>query len=363
MNAEMEVFLKPNKLFENINFSELDFSKINPNTFSLKQGNVISKQDLQEKFFFLVEGEIHFYGEKKIILKENDFFPFSFLLEEEQKGKAVARYDSFLFSIDKQELILLVEQNPKIKENILKLVNSVSEGGKETEKSTTKEIEKTEIEYQFDSRKAARLISKAMKESANVCSRELEFLISQNEIQKSNQRLQKLQIHAKSIYHSVRNSSLFLEVDNDFEFTKVDFNSTIESFKTKFLTENTDLLSEIELNLGKTCSVKIDTKKIYEAIFQIIKNSSESSLSPLVEITTNLDAGKAEIFIKDFGSGIKDENVRLIFDPFTTFQKENHIGLGLAIADKIIEKHNGKLAVKSTSENGTIISIVLPIAN
>ncbi len=362
MNAEIDVFLKPNKLFENINFSELDFSKINPHSFSLKQGIVISKQDLQEKFFFLVEGEIHFYGKKKIIFKENDFFPFSFLLEEEQNEKAVARYDSFLLSIENKELILLAEQNSKIKENTLKLDNSVSEVKKEAEKSTTKEIVKTEIRYQFNSTKAAMLISKAMKEPANLCFQELEFLLNQNEIKNPTETLQKLQIHTKAIYHSVRNSSLFLEIDNEFNFDKVDFNSTIESFKTKFLTENADFPTEIKLNLGKSCSVNIDTKKMYEAIFQIIKNSSESSLSQLVEITTNLISGNAELFIKDFGNGIKEENIRLIFDPFTTFQKENHIGLGLAIADKIIEKHNGRLAVKSTSENGTTISIVLPIA-
>ena len=66
------------------------------------------------------------------------------------------------------------------------------------------------------------------------------------------------------------------------------------------------------------------------------------------------------ITITDPGCGFDPRNQKEVFEPFYT-TKENGTGIGLTIAKKIIEDHNGKIELKSDKEIGTVVSITLPI--
>jgi signal transduction histidine kinase/CheY-like chemotaxis protein len=67
-----------------------------------------------------------------------------------------------------------------------------------------------------------------------------------------------------------------------------------------------------------------------------------------------------EIEVRDTGSGIPDEIVERVFDPFFSTKGEGGNGLGLAIAKEIVERHGGALAVHSVAEQGTTFSVTLP---
>ena len=59
--------------------------------------------------------------------------------------------------------------------------------------------------------------------------------------------------------------------------------------------------------------------------------------------------------------GISKENLKRIFEPFFTTKKSGQgTGLGLAISRGIIEKHKGKIVVKSALNKGTEVNISLP---
>ncbi|MEA3431360.1 MAG: PAS domain S-box protein [candidate division WOR-3 bacterium] len=75
-----------------------------------------------------------------------------------------------------------------------------------------------------------------------------------------------------------------------------------------------------------------------------------------------LQKGKyVKISLKDQGTGIPEEHLPKIFDPyFTTKQKGS--GLGLATAYSIIQKHNGHIDVESELGVGTTFYIYLPIS-
>jgi signal transduction histidine kinase len=64
------------------------------------------------------------------------------------------------------------------------------------------------------------------------------------------------------------------------------------------------------------------------------------------------------IAFTDTGSGIPDERLQEIFEPFYT-TKNGNAGLGLAICYSIIEHHAGYLSVR-TSEQGTTFEVNLP---
>lgn len=65
--------------------------------------------------------------------------------------------------------------------------------------------------------------------------------------------------------------------------------------------------------------------------------------------------------VKDTGSGIDEENLRKIFDPyFSTKEKETGSGLGLYVAYGIIKAHNGHIEVTSKINDGTRFDVYLP---
>ena len=69
---------------------------------------------------------------------------------------------------------------------------------------------------------------------------------------------------------------------------------------------------------------------------------------------------RIEIRIADTGSGIREENLAHVFDPYFT-TKSSGTGLGLAIAHKIVEGHNGEIYPESGPGEGTTFIVSLPI--
>ena len=78
----------------------------------------------------------------------------------------------------------------------------------------------------------------------------------------------------------------------------------------------------------------------------------------------NIATGKKDDFIEveftDTGCGIPEENTKKLYDPFFT-TKARGIGLGLAVSQGIIERHNGSIEVKSEVGKGTTFVVKLPV--
>lgn len=81
----------------------------------------------------------------------------------------------------------------------------------------------------------------------------------------------------------------------------------------------------------------------------------------VISITTKADKTNAYITIADNGSGIDNDKLNKIFDPFyTTKPIGQGTGLGLAISKAIIEQHSGQIRVESQLNQGTTFYITLP---
>jgi two-component system sensor histidine kinase BaeS len=71
-----------------------------------------------------------------------------------------------------------------------------------------------------------------------------------------------------------------------------------------------------------------------------------------------------DVVIQDTGVGIAPENLPRIFDRFyrgEESQMAGGLGLGLSIARKILEYHQGEISVVSTIGEGTTFTVSLPI--
>lgn len=77
------------------------------------------------------------------------------------------------------------------------------------------------------------------------------------------------------------------------------------------------------------------------------------------------DNREATIQIEDSGSGITEEELDLIFDPFyrgTKSRREQGFGLGLSIVRSIMQAHNWNIEVHSKTGKGTVFSIHIPLS-
>jgi signal transduction histidine kinase len=69
-----------------------------------------------------------------------------------------------------------------------------------------------------------------------------------------------------------------------------------------------------------------------------------------------------QIAVRDNGPGLTAEQRQRIFEPFFT-TKTKGPGLGMAIAQRIVEAHGGQIAVGENSGPGAEILLLLPRAN
>lgn len=108
--------------------------------------------------------------------------------------------------------------------------------------------------------------------------------------------------------------------------------------------------------------VYCNANKIQQALISLLINSIEAMPNG-GKITVNLITEKSNVIIRiiDEGTGIADNDLPHIFDPFySTKTNSSGTGLGLAVAYGIIANHNGKIEVEKTSPEGTTFKIILP---
>ena len=95
-----------------------------------------------------------------------------------------------------------------------------------------------------------------------------------------------------------------------------------------------------------------------------LKYSSEKSK---ISIETTQSSSKVYIKVSNFGSGIAKEDIGQIFEHFyrgrNSIKNRSGYGMGLALAKEIVEHHNGRIDVKSTTGKLTIFTVVIPKSN
>jgi signal transduction histidine kinase len=81
-----------------------------------------------------------------------------------------------------------------------------------------------------------------------------------------------------------------------------------------------------------------------------------------ITVRTWNDDKNIYISISDTGSGIPEDKLSRIFEPFyTTKEVGSGTGLGLSIAYDIVKKHNGEIKIESKVGKGTKFTINIPV--
>jgi len=87
---------------------------------------------------------------------------------------------------------------------------------------------------------------------------------------------------------------------------------------------------------------RVRLEQVFVNLLQNALDAVEGQTEPKIEIRIEETASKVSIIIEDNGTGIKDEVIGEIFDPFVT-TKEDGLGIGLGIAQGIMSEFGGSL--------------------
>jgi signal transduction histidine kinase len=71
--------------------------------------------------------------------------------------------------------------------------------------------------------------------------------------------------------------------------------------------------------------------------------------------------GNVVVAVKDSGSGIREDNLPQLFEPFFT-TRSSGMGMGLAISSSIVEVHRGQIWASNNPDGGATFSFSLPPA-
>lgn len=146
------------------------------------------------------------------------------------------------------------------------------------------------------------------------------------------------------------------------ELKMTQLNDALDSTLT-ILQNKTKGRIEIVKSYGDLPLVECYPGQLNQVFLNILNNAIQAiPAQGKITIATRVSNNQVIVSIKDTGKGMTDEIKQHIFDPFfTTKQVGEGTGLGLSISYGIIEKHDGKIEVKSEPGAGTEFIILLPL--
>ncbi|MEL6823400.1 MAG: HAMP domain-containing sensor histidine kinase, partial [Calditrichota bacterium] len=163
--------------------------------------------------------------------------------------------------------------------------------------------------------------------------------------------------------------------DQQQNLSEMDLNVLVEQ-EYEFLLSDPDFRHGIARDL-QTCSESLPVNIVPAEIAQVLQNLVRNSLDalrgrpqPKVELSTGKEEGYAWFKVSDNGTGIPQDYLDRIFEPFFTTKpasgKERNgeptgTGLGLHICKSMIEAHQGSIQLDSKLNEGTSITVHLPL--
>jgi two-component system, sensor histidine kinase and response regulator len=153
------------------------------------------------------------------------------------------------------------------------------------------------------------------------------------------------------------------------------YSKTENSLLSVTLVDLEALLKHIAEDINCKRVLKVDALPMIEGnesqFYQLFKNLIENALKfvpagsqPEIEVYAKPMVGSpnfVDIYVKDAGIGIKEEDFKKIFDAFTRVSSAYEgSGIGLATCKKVVTNHKGKITVRSKFGEGTTFILSLP---
>ncbi|HJY63616.1 MAG TPA: PAS domain S-box protein [Ignavibacteria bacterium] len=138
--------------------------------------------------------------------------------------------------------------------------------------------------------------------------------------------------------------------------------NVLESIAPRCVENKINIVKHISKSIPK---VYVDKLRIENALMNFVSNALDAMPDGgdlTVKTFTDKINHSLNISISDTGSGISQDNLDKILEPFFT-TKKNGTGLGLGLAYQAVKSHNGNVKIESSPGSGTVVNINLPLNN
>lgn len=118
--------------------------------------------------------------------------------------------------------------------------------------------------------------------------------------------------------------------------------------------------AELRFSYGDGMTIDGDEALLSQVLINLITNALQATadtVHPVIEVVASTPNGKPYITVTDNGTGIPDEIIADIFQPFYT-TRESGTGVGLCISRQIMRQHGGDLTVSSKLSAGAQFTLV-----
>ncbi len=184
-------------------------------------------------------------------------------------------------------------------------------------------------------------------------------------LEKNNISSEQVEILKKESGEAEKLITRFLQYARPFDLNleDVELKSYLTEIIGSFKNRSDCKLIEFDLCCETYLNLSIDSLFIKQALVNIIDNSiiAYKEKAGIIRIESVISTNYINIHIQDNAGGIADDVVSKIFTPFYS-SRPSGTGLGLSLAQKIIDNHGGHLKVQSTVGEGAEFIISLPMS-
>ena len=124
---------------------------------------------------------------------------------------------------------------------------------------------------------------------------------------------------------------------------------------------------QIEIAENQDSYVEGNERLLQSAIENIVRNAVKyTPENSVVKVMLAKENGVAKISVRDYGKGVEDAKLKDLFRPFYRVdeareRKSGGVGLGLAITERAVSAHGGKVWAENAGDGGLIVKIELPL--
>ncbi|WP_438001137.1 ATP-binding protein [Sorangium sp. So ce185] len=107
-----------------------------------------------------------------------------------------------------------------------------------------------------------------------------------------------------------------------------------------------------------------DRRELVQVFVNLLANARDASgAGATIAVRGRIEAGEIVVEVEDHGSGIPEELLAAVFEPFVTTKRDpSGTGLGLPLSRSIVQDHGGTLTLRSAVGQGTTVVVRLPLA-
>jgi signal transduction histidine kinase len=180
-----------------------------------------------------------------------------------------------------------------------------------------------------------------------------------------NKELEMIKRNAERLVETIENANKLSKLKSieDLEKKTLDLKKIIETS----IKNNKPLFDSVDMYVENRIKIKMPIKanKIIGDVFlNLLTNAAKYAHDDKIVLEAKENKKTYRVLVKDNGPGVEDEYKKDIFNRFSRRAKGGVVGtgLGLTIANKIVQMHNGRIWVEDNPEGGSIFSVEIPKA-